>query len=67
MSKLDLKDIIITEKTKKIIYTDENDEITKEEANNLLNNNSFPKKELKENNISTVSSEVKAKHKHCNN
>ena len=67
MSKLDLKDIIITEKTKKIIYTDENDELTKEEANNLLNNNSFPKKELKENNISTVSSEVKAKHKHCNN
>ena len=67
MSKLDLKDIIITEKTKKIIYTDENDELTKKEANNLLTNNSFPKKELKENNISTVSSEVKAKHKHFNN
>ena len=32
MSKHDLIDMIITEKSKKIVYTEENDELTKEEA-----------------------------------
>ena len=54
MSKNDLIDIIITEKTKKITYTEENDELTKEEANKLLKNNN-------------ISSEVKAKSKPLNN
>ena len=34
MSKLDLIDMIIIEKTKKMSYTDEDDELSKEEANN---------------------------------
>ena len=51
MSKIDLIDMIITEKSKKIVYSQEDDELSKEEVNNLLKNNSFTKKELKENTI----------------
>ena len=43
MSKHDLIDMIITEKTKKVTYTDENNELTKEKANKLLKNNNFAK------------------------
>ena len=53
MSKHDLIDMIITEKNKKVIYTKENDDLTKEEANKLLENN--------------ISSEVKTKSKPLNN
>ena len=67
MSKHDLIDMIITEKSKKVIYTQENNDLTKEEANELLKNNNFTKKELRENNISTNSLEVKARPKPCNN
>ena len=52
--KNDLIDIIITEKSKKITYTEENDELTKEETNKLLKNNN-------------ISSEVKAKSRPLNN
>ena len=55
MSKHDLIDMIITEKTKKVIYTRENNDLTKEEANELLKNNNFARQELKENNISNIS------------
>ena len=41
--------MIITKKTKKITYTEENDELTKEEANKLLKNNNFAKLSSKEN------------------
>ena len=51
MSKIDLIDMIIIEKSKKIVYSQEDDELSKEGANNLLKNNSFTKKELKENTI----------------
>ena len=54
MSKLDLIDIIITEKTKNTSYTDEDDELSKEEANNLLKHNNFERKELKENNTNNL-------------
>ena len=67
VSKHDLIDMIITEKSKKVIYTQENNDLTKEEANELLKNNNFTKKELRENNISTNSLEVKARPKPCNN
>ena len=67
MSTIDLIYMIITEKTKKKTYRDENDELTKEEANNLLKKKSFAKKELKGNNIYTVSPEVKANSKLFNN
>ena len=36
MSKHDLIDMVITEKSKKIVYTEENDELTKEEAREIL-------------------------------
>ena len=36
MSKPDLIDMVITEKSKKIVYTEENDELTKEEAREIL-------------------------------
>ena len=39
MSKHDLVDMIITEKNKKIVYSQEDDDLSKEEANNLLKNN----------------------------
>ena len=45
----DLIDMIITKKTKKITYREENDELTKEEANKLLKNNNFAKLSSKEN------------------
>ena len=41
MSKHDLIDMIITEKSKKVIYTRESHDLTKEGANNLLKNNNF--------------------------
>ena len=55
ISKHDLIDIIITERSKKVIYTQENDNLRKEEANELLKNNNFARQELKENNISNIS------------
>ena len=55
MSKHDLIDMSITGKNKKITYTEENDELTKEEANKLLKNNNFTKKILKEN-INSINS-----------
>ena len=67
MSKHDLIDMIITERSKKIIYTRENDDLTKAEANELLKNNNFATQELKENNISNISPEVKARPKPINN
>ena len=45
MSKIDLIDMIITERSKKVIYTQEDDELTKEKARELLKSNSFTKKE----------------------
>ena len=48
-SKHDLIDKIIIEKTKKITYTDENNELTKEKANELLKNNNFAKLSAKGN------------------
>ena len=56
MSKHDLIDMIITEKSKNVIYTRENDDLTKEGANELLKNN-----------ISNISHEVKARRKPLNN
>ena len=67
MSKHDLIDMIITERSKKIIYTRENDDLTKAETNELLKNNNFATQELKENNISNISPEVKARPKPLNN
>ena len=49
MSKIDLIDMVITEKNKKIVYSQVDDDLLKEKANELLKNNSFTKKELKEN------------------
>ena len=67
MSKHDLIDMIITEKSKKVIYTRENHDLTKEGANDLFKNNNFARQELKENNISNISSEAKAIPKALNN
>ena len=44
MSKHDLIDMIITEKSEKVIYTQESDDLIREEANELLKNNNFAKK-----------------------
>ena len=60
MSKHDLIDMIITERSKKG-YTRENDDLTKEEAK-LLKNNNFVRQELKEN----ISPKVKTKPKPLN-
>ena len=49
MSKNDLIDMIITVKSRKITYAQGNDELTKEEANELLKNNNFAKLLSKEN------------------
>ena len=38
MSKNDLIDAIITEKNKKILYSQEDDDLSKEEANNVPKN-----------------------------
>ena len=43
MSKHDLIDMIITEKNKKIVYSQEDDDLSKEKANELLKNNNFLK------------------------
>ena len=48
MSKIDLIDMIISEKNKKIAYSQEDQDLSEEKANELLKNNSFAKKELKE-------------------
>ena len=66
MSEHDLVDMIITERSRKVIYTRENDDLTKEEANELLKNN-FTRQELKENNISNISPEAKGRRKPFNN
>ena len=65
MSKHDLIGMIISEKSKKIIYTQENDDLTKEEANELLKNNNFAKQT--ENNIPNIPPEVKRTPKPLNN
>ena len=65
MSKHDLIGMIISEKSKKIIYTQENDDLTKEESNELLENNNFAKET--ENNIPNTLPEVKARPKPVNN
>ena len=62
MSTHDLIDMIITERSKKE-YTGVNDDLTKEEANELLKNNNFARTELKEN----ISPVVKAGPKPLNN
>ena len=67
ISKHDLIDMIITEKTKKVIYTWENNDLTKEEANELLKNNNFARHKLKENNTSNIPPEIKARPKPFNN
>ena len=67
ISKHDLIDIIITERSKKVIYTQENDNLRKEEANELLKNNNFARQELKENNTSTIPPEIKARPEPFNN
>ena len=67
MSKHDLIDMIITERSKKVIYTRENHDLTKEGANDLLKINNFARPELKENNISNILSEAKAIPKALNN
>ena len=59
MLKIDLIDIIISEKDKKTAYTQEDDDLTKEKANELLKNNNFTRKELKE----STPTEIKAKPK----
>ena len=67
ISKHDLIDVIITERSKKVIYTRENNDLTKEEANELLKNNNFATQELKKYNISNISPEVKGRPKPLNN
>ena len=67
MSKNNFIDMVIAEKSKKMIYTQENAELTREEVKELLNNKDFARQELKENNISTNSPEIKAKLKPFNN
>ena len=49
MSKNDLTDMIITEKSKNISYTQEDENLTKDEANESLKNITFPKLSSKEN------------------
>ena len=50
-----------------MIYIRENDDFPKEEANELFKNCNFARQELKENNISTISPEAKARPKSLNN
>ena len=45
MSKHDLIHMVSTEKIKKTTYTQEDDDLSKEKANELLKNNNFAKKE----------------------
>ena len=42
MSKTDLIDMIISEKNKNIAYAQEDDDLSKEEPNELLKNNKIP-------------------------
>ena len=68
MSKHDLIDMIITEKKKKnYISTLENDDLTKEEANELLKNKNFARQKFKEKTICNISPEVKVRPKPINN
>ena len=67
ISKHCLIDIISTEKSKKIVYTRENDDLTTEEANELLKDSNFTKQLFKENNTSNISPEVKARPRLLNN
>ena len=62
----DLTDLIITEKNKKIMYTRQNDDLTKEGAHELLKNNNLARQTLKKN-ISTISPQAKARPKPLNN
>ena len=48
MSKVDLIDMIITEKNKKTTYTQEDDDLSNKKANELLKNNNFAKNTLPE-------------------
>ena len=64
MPKHDLIDSIITEKNKNMRYTRENNDLTAEEANELLKDINFAKQILKENNTSP---EAKARPKPLNN
>ena len=41
MSKIDLIDMVISEKNKNIAYTQEDDDLSKEEPNELLKNNKY--------------------------
>ena len=59
--------MISTEKSKKIIHTRENDDLTTEEANELLKDSNFAKQLLKENNTSNISLELKARPRLLNN
>ena len=59
MSKQYLIDIVTTEKSKKIVYAEENDELTKEEATEILKY-SFDKPLSKENIKPINSPEIKA-------
>ena len=59
MSKQYLIDIVTTEKSKKIVYAEENDELTKEEATEILKY-SFAKPLSKENIKPINSPEIKA-------
>ena len=63
MLKNDLIDMIITERSKKVTYSQEDDELTKEEAKGLRKNNNF----AKPNNISNSTPEIKPKLKLLNN
>ena len=67
MSKHDLIDMIITEKSKKHDIYSRKYDFTKEEANEFFKNYNFARQELKENNISTISPEAKAGPKTLNN
>ena len=44
MSKIDLIDMIISEKNKNIAYTQEDNDLSKQKANELLKNNKIPPK-----------------------
>ena len=46
MSKHGLIDMIVVGKTKKVIYTQEDDDLSKEKANELIKNNKISKSKL---------------------
>ena len=59
MPKIDLIDMIITEKNKKNVNSQEDYDLSQEKANELLKNNNF----AKQNNTSNTIPEIKAKPK----